>query len=216
MRSGFRAADEMAPPGGLTPMQQASMLIAQQQQQLAMQAQQLQNMQQQMAASVRSGTKPQAGPLVSYYADLSSGLLPPENMRIEDLTYRVRIDPAGAITFQTDAIQIVSQYNFALRRIVAWNMNPAALGNAAGLVDFQVQEEGRNFQVFKRAVSMASVSAVGGAGNPAEFDGVYICIPGTQISVNWFVDTSRWGSLVGTTKEMGIQLIGDYVICRAQ
>lgn len=162
----------------------------------------------------RVALKPVAGPLLSYYADLSSGVLAPENMRIEDLTYRCRINPAGEITFQTPSIQIISQYNFALRRIVAWNMNPLIMGNAPGLVSFNPKEEGRNYDVFKNPVSMASVSAAGGAGNPAEFDGTYVAIPGTQLSVNWFVNAPLWASLVGTTKEMGVQLIGDYVICR--
>jgi hypothetical protein len=162
----------------------------------------------------RIALKPQAGPIVAYYADLSSGILAPENMRIEDLTFRVKINPAGEITFQTDAIQIISQYNFALRRLVAWNMNPLIMGNAPGLVSFNVKEQGRNFTVFKTPVSMASVSAAGGAGNPAEFDGTYIAIPGTQLAVEWTVNAPLWASLVGTTKEMGVQLIGDYVICR--
>jgi len=162
----------------------------------------------------RAILKPVPGPILSYYADLSSGVLAPENMRIEDLTYRVKISPTGEIVSQTGSIQIISQYNFALRRCLAWNMNPAIMGNAPGLVSFNIREEGRNFDVFKSPISMASVSAVGGAGNPAEFDGTYIAIPGTQLSVNWTVNTQLWGSLVGTTKEMGVQLIGDYVICR--
>lgn len=162
----------------------------------------------------RALLRPQPGPIVGYYADLSSGVLAPENMRIEDLTYRVKINPAGEIIAQTGSIQIISQYNFALRRLLAWNMNPAVMGNAPGLVSFNVKEEGRNYSVFKNPISMASVSAVGGAGNPAEFDGTYIAIPGTQLSVEWTVNTQLWGSLVGTTKEMGVQLIGDYVICR--
>ena len=157
--------------------------------------------------------KPVAGPILSYYADLSSGVLAPENMRIEDLTFRVKIDPAGNITFNTDAIQIISQYNFALRRIYAWNMNSPLIGNAPGLVSFNIKEQGRNFSIFKTPVSMAAVSAVGGAGNPQEFDGTYIAIPGTQLAVEWTV-SPLWGALVGTTKEMGIQIVGDYVICR--
>jgi hypothetical protein len=156
------------------------------------------------------------GPLVSYYSDLSSGLLPPENMRIEDLTYRVVIDPAGNITFESPAVQVISNFNFALRRIVGWNMNPAVQGFAPGLVSFNVVEQARNFSVFKKNVAMTSISAVGGAGNIMEFDGVYISIPGTQLAVTWQVDTQRWPILVGTTKEMGIQLIGDYVICRTE
>lgn len=156
----------------------------------------------------------QAGPLRGYYGDLSSGDIVPENMRVEDLTYQVTIDPAGQITAFSATIQIVSQYNFALRRIIGWQQNPQLMGAAPSLVKFNVKDEGRAFEVFKRPVSMASISAVGGAGNIAEFDGVFIMIPGAQVAVDWSVDVANWAALVGTTKTMGVQLVGDYVICR--
>lgn len=154
------------------------------------------------------------GPLVHYYSDLSSGLLAPEDMRIENLAFSVRIDPTGAITAETPATQVVSRYNFAIRRVAGFAMNPLAVGNAGALVTFQIIEQGRNFNVFKRPVNMQSILATGGAGNLAEWDGVYICVPGTDLQVQWTVDTARWPALVGATREFGIQIMGDYVICR--
>lgn len=156
----------------------------------------------------------QPGPLRAYYNDLASGMLPPENMRIENLEYRVRIDPAGEIQQSTQAVQIISQYNFALRRIAGFAMNPSGLGNAGGLISFNVQEQGRSFFVFKKPISFGSVIATSGAGNLAEWDGTYVCVPGTQLEVTWTIDTPRWAALVGATREVGVQLIGDYVICR--
>lgn len=160
-----------------------------------------------------ASVSPQVGPLRAYYDDLASGKIPPENMRIESLEYRVRIDPAGAIQFSTAAVQIISQYNFALRRVAGFALNPAGLGSAPALIGFNIKEEGRNFTVFKRPISMASILATSGAGNLAEWDGVYICVPGTQVLVDWSVDTQRWPILVGATIEVGVQLIGDYVVC---
>lgn len=156
----------------------------------------------------------QIGPLRAYYGDLASGRIPPENMRIENLEYRVRIDPTGAVQQSTAAVQVISQYNFALRRVTGFALNPQGLGSAPGLIGFNIREEGRNFTVFKKPVSMASILATSGAGNLAEWDGVYICVPGTQIVVDWTIDTQRWPILVGATREVGVQLIGDYVICR--
>lgn len=156
----------------------------------------------------------QAGPLRAYYNDLASGKLPPENMRIENLEFRVRIDPAGTVQQATAAVQIISQYNFALRRIAGFAMNAPGLGNASALIGFNVFEEGRNFSVFKKPISFASIMATSGAGNLAEWDGVYVCVPGTQLVATWTVDTQRWATLVGATREVGVQLIGDYVICR--
>jgi hypothetical protein len=61
---------------------------------------------------------------------------------------------------------------------------------------------------------MSSLLSRSGSGNIAEWDGVYITVPGTDIAVQWSVDTQRWPVLVGATKELGVQLLGDYVVCR--
>ena len=93
-------------------------------------------------------------------------------------------------------------------------MDPGFVGAAPFLVGLNVKEQGRDFNVFKRPVSMQSLLSGVGAGFSAEWDGVYITIPGTDLDVEWTVDSARWAALVGTTKEFGIQLLGDYVICR--
>lgn len=154
------------------------------------------------------------GALISYYSDLSSGLLAPEDMRIEDLTYRVIIDPTGQITSFTPKITLVARYNFAFRRVMGSVMDPDLAGAAPSLVSFNVQEQGRNFNVFKKPITMQSIVSRSGAGNLAEWDGVYITVPGTDLSVDWVVDTQRWVGLVGATKEFNVNLLGDYIVCR--
>jgi hypothetical protein len=154
------------------------------------------------------------GALIQYYSDLSSGLLPPEDMRIEDLGFTVTIDPAGQIVRESNAVTLLSRYNFAFRRVSGLIMDPDLAGAAPFLVSFQVQEQGRDFSVFKRPVNMQSLLSRSGSGNIAEWDGVYITVPGTDLAVQWTVDSARWAALVGATKEMGVQLLGDYVVCR--
>ena len=151
------------------------------------------------------------GALVQYYNDLSSGVIVPEDMKIEDLKFTVKIDPSGNITAQSDPVLLISRYNFALRRVMGYVMDPHFAGSAPALVDFQVREAGRNFDVFKRPVNMGSL--LNGAAQPAEWDGVYITVPGTTLEVNWTVDNARWPALVGAAKEFGVQLLGDYVAC---
>lgn len=152
------------------------------------------------------------GALVQYYNDLASGVLAPEDMRIEDLQFRVQIDPAGNIVTATDAITLVSRYSFVFRRVMGFMMDPDVAGAAPSLVNFQVRENGRNFDIFKRPVSMQPL--LGRAGlNVMEWDGVYSTVPGTDISVEWTVDTQRWAALVGASKEFGVQLMGDYIAC---
>lgn len=154
------------------------------------------------------------GPLLQYYSDLSSGMLPPEDMRLEDLQFRVRIDPAGNIVQESPSVTLISRYNFAFRRVTGFIMDPDLAGAAPSLVNFQIQEQGRDFSVFKRPVSMQSLLSRSGSGNIAEWDGVYITVPGTDLAVQWTIDTARWPALVGATKELGVQLLGDYVVCR--
>jgi hypothetical protein len=151
------------------------------------------------------------GALVQYYSDLASGVLAPEDMKIEDLQFRVRIDPFGNITFQSAPVMLISRYNFALRRVMGFVMDPHFAGAAAALVDFQVREAGRNFDVFKRPVNMQSL--LNNVAQPAEWDGVYVTVPGTELEVDWVVDNARWPALVGASKEFGVQLLGDYVAC---
>lgn len=153
------------------------------------------------------------GALVQYYNDLASGTLAPEDMRIEDLQYRVQIDPQGNIIFNTDPIELVSRYNFAFRRVTGWAMDPDLVGPAPPLVSFQIEESGRNFSLFKRPVNMASLLSRTGSGNIHEWDGIYETVPGTSLDVQWTVDTARWPLLVGAFREFGIQLLGDYVAC---
>jgi len=151
------------------------------------------------------------GAVVQYYNDIASGVLAPEDMRIEDLQYRVQIDPAGNVVAQTDAISLVSRYMFVFRRVSGFILDPDLAGAAPALVSFQVRENGRNFEIFKRPVNMQSLLSRTGA--VVEWDGIYTTVPGTDISVEWTIDTARWPALVGTTKELGVQLLGDYIAC---
>jgi len=110
------------------------------------------------------------GALVQYYADLASGIVAPEDMRIESLEYRVTIDPLGNIVEATEPTQIVARYNFALRAITGFIMDPDLAGAAPNLVSFNVLDQGRNFEVFKRPVNMQSLISRSGSGNIAQWD----------------------------------------------
>jgi hypothetical protein len=154
------------------------------------------------------------GAVVQYYSDLASGAIAPEDMRIEDLQFRVQISPTGQIVFESEKATVISRYNFVLRRIVGFAMDPTLVGAAPFLVGVQVREEGRNFEIFKRPINMASL--LRNAEGVAVWDGVYITVPGTDLSVVWSVDTARWPALVGATREFGVQLMGDYVACAPQ
>jgi hypothetical protein len=165
------------------------------------------------AAPAPGGVRVPPGALAQYYGDLASGVVVPEDMRLEDLQFTVQISPTGNIVFSTDPIMLVSRYNFAFRRMVAWAQDPDLVGAAPSLVSFNIREQGRNFNVFKRPVNVQSLLSRTGSGNIHEWDGVYITVPGTELDVAWTVDTARWVALVNAAKEFGVQLLGDYVAC---
>ena len=112
------------------------------------------------------------------------------------------------IQFQSPKITVVSRYNFAFRGVWGQIVNAPVAGAAAGLVRFQVREQGRSFDVFKQPVSFGAVIE-----NPYHWDGVYITVPGTDLEVSWTVDTALWTTLVGQTRIVEVVLVGDYIAC---
>lgn len=155
------------------------------------------------------------GEILTYYGDLASGALRPEDVRIEALTYRATIDRDGVITSQSPKITIISRYNFALRAVYGAVLNPQIAGFAAGLVRFNIREQGRNFNVFKQPVTLSGVTN-GGSAVPYDWSGVYITVPGTDLEVEWAVDASLWQSLVGAPRIVEVVLVGDYIACGPQ
>jgi hypothetical protein len=150
---------------------------------------------------------------LTYIGDIASGAIRPEDCRFEALTFSITISPTGQIVAQdpqNSTVQIVSRYNFVLERIYGSIENEQLAGAAASLVKFNLQEQGRNFTVFKRPIDFAAL--VEGCSAPYHWDGVYICIPGTQFEVLWFVDAA-WPSLVGGTRRINITVTGTYIAC---
>lgn len=154
------------------------------------------------------------GDLLTYYGDLASGALRPEDVRTEALSFAVTIGPSGQILQQTPqigAIQIVSRYNWAIETVRGSIMNPSLAGAAPSLVRFNLQEQGRNFTVFKAPVDFATL--VECPANALEWRGTYICIPGTQFEVLWSIDQALWASLVGAPRTLKITVTGSYIAC---
>lgn len=154
------------------------------------------------------------GELLTYYGDLASGALRPEDVRFEALTFKAVIGPTGNIASQipaTGAIQVVSRYNLALVEVRGSIMNPALAGAAPSLIRFNLREQGRNMSVFKAPIDFATL--LEGEACPLSWRGTYICIPGTQLEVEWTVDTTLWPILVGVPKTVAITVVGDYIAC---
>ena len=149
------------------------------------------------------------GALLTYYGDLASGSIRPEDIRIEDLTFQATIDATGVVVAQTSKISVVSRYSFAIRRIYAQIVNPSLAGAAAGLIKFNLREQGRSFDVFKNPQSFAAALE-----NPIVHDGTYICVPGTDLEATWAINTTLWTALVGATKIVEITVSGDYIACK--
>ena len=154
------------------------------------------------------------GDLLTYFGDLASGALRPEDVRIEELTFRATIDATGRIIStdpQNSTVQIVARYNFAIETVRGSIMFPELAGAAPDLIKFNLKEQGRNFDVFKTPVDFGNLVRSGAT--PMEWRGTYICIPGTQFEVEWFVNTTLWPVLVGGSRQVTIVVGGSYVAC---
>jgi hypothetical protein len=150
------------------------------------------------------------GPILQYYGDIASGAIKPEDVKIEALTYFATIGPTGLVVSSSDKITVNSRMNFAIREIRATVMNAELAGAAPDLITFQVKEQGRNFEVFKKPIDFA---AAANPKVPYRWDGVYICVPGTDLACEWTVDSALWAIFVGVSKRVKITISGDYIAC---
>ncbi|NJN63458.1 MAG: hypothetical protein HC882_00340 [Acidobacteria bacterium] len=163
-----------------------------------------------MAANNITPAQIPPGPILEYYGDIASGAIRPEDVRIEDLSFEVVIGADGSILSQTEKITVVSRYSFAIKRVYASLVEAADVDAAKGLVKFNLQEQGRNFTVFKRPVDIGAILTVK---EPLYWDGVYICVPGTDFEAVWSVNQARWAALVGASRILSVSVTGDYIAC---
>lgn len=153
------------------------------------------------------------GAKLTYVGDIASGAIRPEDSRIEALSFTIIVGPNGQIVSQSpdnSTVQIVSRYNFVIERVYGSIENAPLAGAAPSLIRFNLQEQGRNFTVFKRNVDFAAL--VEGCSSPYRWDGVYICVPGTQFEAQWQIDPS-WASLVGGSRRLTVTVTGTYIAC---
>lgn len=155
------------------------------------------------------------GAILTYYGDIASGAIRPEDVRYDAITYRVILDAAGNTVFVSDKTTVIARYNYAIRRIYGAVLNPEFAGPSAGLIKFNVLEQARNFNIFKRPVTL-SVITPGGSTEPYVWDGVYITVPGTDLEVSWTIDQALFVSLVGMSKIAEVVVTGDYIACGPQ
>lgn len=154
------------------------------------------------------------GAVLTYYGDIASGAIRPEDVRFEALTYKCIVDGTGTPVFTSDKVTVIARYNLAIRKM--YGALPQTFPSpAAQLVNFNVLEQGRNFNIFKRPVSLAAVTP-GGSSEPLAWDGVYITVPGTDLEVSWSIDSALFATLIGTTKQAQITIVGDYIACGPQ
>ena len=99
------------------------------------------------------------GEILTYFGDIASGAIRPEDVRIEALTYRAVVNAAGQVVQESPTVKIISRYNFAIRAVYAAILDPTNAGWAAGLVRFRGR--GPIPQRLLRADCVASPSRAG-------------------------------------------------------
>lgn len=151
------------------------------------------------------------GPILQYYGDIASGAIKPEDVKIEALTFFAVIDAAGLVVSQTDKVTVNARMSLAIREVRSSIMLPELAGAAPDLITFNAKEQGRNFDIFKKPIDFSACMGI----RPYEWDGVYICVPGTDLEVVWTVDTALWVIFVGAPKRVKVTITGDYIACTA-
>ncbi len=153
------------------------------------------------------------GAILTYYADIASGAIRPEDVRFEALTFKIIVDATGTPVFTSDKVTVIARYNLAIRRMYC-ALAESIASPAGQFINFNVLEQARNFSIFKRPVSIAAAARA--SSEPFAWDGVYITVPGTDLEVSWSIDSALYASLIGSTKHAQIVITGDYIACGPQ
>lgn len=152
------------------------------------------------------------GFLQAHVREVSS--LVPEIMRVNIITYHVRLSSAGAIT-QAASVRISGDYDFELTGITASFQAPA--GDVTEYADFarftlQLRESGRNYDVFDTGpVNLLPFVSTAGPGALIEFPrGLYMFRHGAEIACTIAAD-SVGGAYGGVARSIVIMLVGNYI-----
>lgn len=134
-------------------------------------------------------------PAMNYIVDLGS--ISPGEAQIEALRYKMTVDGTQTppvISFTTPSQRVQPGFYFIMNRIIAGMSKPAENTDLIHLVEFNVDNEGRNKAVFKTPINMSQLLGMGGArmdlvwGENVGFR----FFEGADTIVNWFVDLTNW------------------------
>lgn len=143
---------------------------------------------------------------VSDYA-VDSGSFSPEKLQIEAIQYEVRIDAAGAITFQTASQRIQNGYYFILNKIAGAAEDPGTTSAQLDKVTFNVINEGRQRNLFRTMMNMSILVGPSGPAHYLEWHTDFRFFSAADIDVTWTVDTTGWT----TAKRFYVLLQGELV-----
>lgn len=140
--------------------------------------------------------------------------LNPEIIRVNLITFHVRISAGGAVTQASNA-RLSADYNFELTGITAAFQAP--VGAITEYADFfrftmQLRESGRNYDVFDTgAINFGAIVSTAGPAQIVDFPrGMYLFRAGAEIQCTVAAD-SVGGSFSAVAKSIVVMLVGNYV-----
>jgi hypothetical protein len=150
------------------------------------------------------------GPVSSYLLD--AGLISPNESQIEAIEFHVDVATDGAIVDQSPSVRIQPGFSFLFSQLLgARSFGDTDIEDAdlLHLVSFNVQNEGRNKAVYRRAIPMNILTCPGGPAHAISWHGIFRFFESADISVDWTIDPAYAGA--AAERRYTVLLIGEIV-----
>ncbi len=162
-----------------------------------------------MADGFGNSPRSDLGPVAEYLKDITK--LPPEVTRPEQFNFKIRVQNGQTLAgFPTPSNRIDPEYVFALRRIKGFVSDPTVNEAFSHLFEFNIRDQGRaRGSIFDDPINMAVLVR---QAHDMVWDSFYAFVPGSDVSVDWTVDTTGLPDVSDIT--VGVSLTGDLVRVR--
>lgn len=130
-----------------------------------------------------------------------------EISRIDSLSYVASVTAGGVIT-QPTTVRNMSEYAAEIYAIIGWEQTPGTDPGARTEIDFNIREQGRNFDLFNNNIRMASFVDTSGRGIIEWPRGGYVINAGADVQCRFTIPTvASYAAAASITKNYGVTVL---------